>query len=152
MTGAARAAALGGVLLAAAAGPRYGQVILPGGAVLHVEVADTPERQARGYMFRDRPGPEDGMIFAFAADGVHNFWMKNVRFPLDMVWISSAGEVLHVEPRVPPCEVDPCPSFGPMVQVRYVLELAGGQAAVLGLGVGDRLQILLTAAAGDGGD
>ena len=67
---------------------RYGQVILPGGQVLHVEVADTPIRRQLGYMFREQVGPEDGMIFLFEETAFHSFWMKNVSFPLDILWLA----------------------------------------------------------------
>ena len=142
-----------GLLLAAASAAaqetRYGQVLLPDGARLHVELADTPRRQALGYMFRDGVGPEDGMLFPFPEEGVHTFWMKNVRFPLDMIWLDREGAVLHLESRVPPCEEDPCPSVGPMVQAAFVLELAAGRAEELELGPGVRLEVLMPAASGD---
>lgn len=124
-------------------GPSYGRVIVPGGAVLQVELADTPDRRARGYMFRDGVGPEDGMLFPFGEESVHTFWMKNVRFPLDMIWIDGAGRVVHVEDHVPACREDPCPSYGPMTRAAYVLELAAGRAAELSLEPGTQLEILI---------
>ena len=75
---------------------RYGQVILPGGTVLDVELAESPARRQRGYMFRDGVGPEDGMIFLFEEEEFHSFWMKNVSFPLDILWMAGDGTVVDV--------------------------------------------------------
>ncbi|MGD8375268.1 MAG: DUF192 domain-containing protein [Acidobacteriota bacterium] len=131
------------------AGPSYGRVVGPGGVVLQVELADTPARRARGYMFRDGVGPEDGMLFPFGEESVHTFWMKNVRFPLDIIWMDGTGRVVHVEDHVPACREDPCPSYGPMTRAAYVLELAAGQAAALSLEPGVQLEILIPPPATD---
>ena len=123
--------------------PRYGQVVTPDGSTLHVELAETPEGRRAGYMFRDAVGPEDGMLFLFEGEDFHSFWMKNTRMPLDILWMSAAGRIVDVSPDTPPCVEDPCEHYLPMARARYVLELAGGRAARIGLSVGDELQLLL---------
>jgi uncharacterized membrane protein (UPF0127 family) len=122
---------------AAPAGPR---IVLPDGFVVEVEVANNDELRAQGLMYRDRLPSGKGMIFFFPTDGVYPFWMKNTLIPLDMIWIDSAHKVAHVKSNVPPCKVDPCPSYDPEVPARYVLELAGGEAAKHGLKAGDPLR------------
>lgn len=122
---------------------RYGQVILPGGQALHVEVAESPIRRQLGYMFRERVGPEDGMIFLFEEAAFHSFWMKNVRFSLDILWMAGDGTVVDASLETPPCREDPCPSYLPMARALYVLELAGGRAEKLGIRPGQTLQVLL---------
>ena len=122
---------------------RYGQVILPDGQALHVEVAESPIRRQLGYMFRERVGPEDGMIFVFEEAAFHSFWMKNVGFSLDLLWMAGDGTVVDVALEIPPCREDPCPSYVPMARALYVLELAGGRAEKLGIRPGQALQVLL---------
>ncbi len=122
---------------------RYGQVILPGGQALHVEVAESPIRRQLGYMFREQVGPEDGMIFLFEEAAFHSFWMKNVRFSLDILWMAGDGTVVDSSIETPPCREDPCPSYRPMARALYVLELAGGRAEKLGIRPGQTLQVLL---------
>jgi uncharacterized membrane protein (UPF0127 family) len=122
---------------------RYGQVILPAGQALHVEIADSPMRRQLGYMFREQVGPEDGMIFLFEEAEFHSFWMKNVTIPLDILWIAGDGTVVDVSLQTPACAEDPCPSYRPMGRALYVLELAGGRAKKLGIHPGQTLQILL---------
>ena len=118
-------------------GPR---VIFPDGFVVNVEVANTNELRAQGLMYRDQLKPGAGMIFFFAEDDVYPFWMKNTLIPLDMIWIDSSRKVAHVKVNVPPCKIENCPSYDPGVPSRYVLEVAGGEAAKHGLKAGDQLR------------
>lgn len=121
----------------AVAGPR---VILPDGFSIGVEIAADQELRAQGMMFRDQLPRGRGMLFFFPENGVYPFWMKNTRIPLDMIWIDESLRVVHVKHHVPPCRVEDCPSYDPQVEARYVLELAGGEAEVLGIAVGDSLR------------
>jgi uncharacterized membrane protein (UPF0127 family) len=121
----------------AVTGPR---VILPDGFVVSVEIANDDELRARGLMFRDHLNPGTGMLFFFAQDGHYPFWMKNCRIALDIIWIDSKRTIAHVKHKVPPCEVENCPSYPPNVQARYVLELGAGEAQKHGLKAGDVLR------------
>jgi len=120
---------------------RRAEVRFPSGRLFVAEIADTPERQAEGYMFRREVGESDAMIFVFPDSGVHPFWMKNTLVPLDMIWMDEAFEVLFIEAAAPPCKADPCPGYGPLRKARYVLEVRGGTAAKERLKTGDRLRI-----------
>jgi len=122
---------------------RFGKVITEGGVELAVEIAGTPEQRARGYMFRERVGPEDGMLFLFDEEEIHPFWMKNTRIPLDIIWIGGDGVVVFVASQVPPCTADPCPEVLPMGRARSVLEVAAGRSSELGVRPGTVLQLLV---------
>jgi uncharacterized protein len=122
-------------------GPR---VIFPDGFVVSVEIAADNEMRAQGLMFRDHIDPGKGMLFVFPQDDVMSFWMKNTRIPLDMIWIDSGRRVVGIKENVPPCKVADCPSYGPGVVARYVLEVGGGEAAKHQLKVGDPLQFIDT--------
>lgn len=111
-----------------------------GGEQISLEVARTREQQAMGLMYRTSLAPNRGMLFAFNPPQPTNFWMKNTKIPLDMVFLRN-GEVKAIAPNVPPCTADPCPSYGPGVLIDQVIELPGGRAAELGLKVGDQLNI-----------
>jgi len=88
-----------------------------------VEVARSSEARAKGLMFREALGVGQGMLFVFPESGEYNFWMKNTFISLDMIWISEELEVVHVERDVPPCDEDPCPSYGFNGNSKYVLEV-----------------------------
>lgn len=121
----------------AASGPR---VIFPDGFVVSVETVADDELRAQGLMYRDHLLPATGMLFFFPVDGVYQFWMKNTRIPLDMIFIDAGHRVVGVSQQVPPCHADPCPSYGPNLASRYVLEVSGGVSAQHGLKAGDVLR------------
>ena len=103
--------------------------IVPDGTRVQLETAENDEDRARGLMFRDVLAPDAGMVFVFDSDGRYPFWMKNTMIPLDMIWLSADGKVVDVLAAVPPCRMDPCPSYGGTVPARAVLEVSSGFAA-----------------------
>jgi uncharacterized membrane protein (UPF0127 family) len=101
-----------------------------------VEVARTDEEHARGLMFRDRLGRDEGMLFVFQQEGEHVFWMKNTLIPLDMIFIDGLGNIAGILARAEPRTETPR-SIG--VPSRYVLEVAGGWAEEHGVKAGDKV-------------
>jgi len=103
-----------------------------------VELALTPEEQARGLMGRNYLASDKGMLFIFPNDGVYPFWMKNTLIPLDMIWLDSEGSIVHIEKDVQPCGEGECPSINPGKSARYVLEVNGGTSDRIGLKEGNK--------------
>lgn len=68
------------------------------------------------------------MLFVFEDLGFHGIWMKNCRFPIDVLWLDEERTVVHIAERVPPCKADPCPAYQPMRRAAYVVELNAGQS------------------------
>ena len=102
-----------------------------------VEYADTERTREYGLMCRTKVAPLGGMLFDFkAAMGGVAFWMRNTLIPLDIVYIRPDGTVLSIARNVPRLDESPVPAGG---TVRWVLELAAGRAAELGLQPGDRI-------------
>ena len=99
-----------------------------------VEVADSPEQQERGLMFRTSLRGDRGMIFPYDPPREASFWMKNTLIPLDLVFIDAGGRVARIARNATPMSLDPIPSGVP---VSGVLELRGGRAAELGIKEGD---------------
>ncbi|MGV2829504.1 DUF192 domain-containing protein [Myxosarcina sp. GI1(2024)] len=110
------------------------------GEVVNLEVARTPQQQAIGLMFRQSLPSDRGMLFPFESPRVARFWMKNVAIPLDMIFIKD-GKVVDIAVNVPPCQNEPCPTYGPDTLVNGVIELKGGRTEELGLKSGDSLEI-----------
>jgi len=106
-----------------------------------VEVVFKTEDMQRGLMYRKGLEKDKGMFFVFTYDDRHRFWMKNMSFNLDMVWISQAGRIVFISPNVPACKTDPCPVYAPNQPCRYVLELSDGYAAAHHWKVGDNLRL-----------
>ena len=120
----------------ASAGPAVIPLTLPSGTVLQVEVMVKDEDRAMGLMFRPSLPKDRGMLFIFERSDFHSIWMKNCKFPIDIVWLDEDKKVVHVAESVPPCKADPCPVYNPLRRAAYVVELNAGQArrekAVLG--------------------
>ena len=117
--------------------------ILPNGSAFTLEVAADDESRARGYMFREHVGPQEGMLFVFETSARHGFWMKNCRVPLDLVWLDASRRVVQIAENAPPCPAQgTCPILEPMRPALYVLEFAGGTSRREGLKVGDSVSIL----------
>lgn len=108
--------------------------------IIVVEIADEPLEMQLGLMFRESLPMDHGMLFIFEKEGVHSFWMMNVRFSLDMIWINSDYKVVHVERNVPPCLVG-CPLYKSDVLARYVLEVNAGFVDMVSLSEGSSVEI-----------
>jgi len=104
------------------------QIRLPSGRQLSAELMLSDEERARGLMFRDTLPRDHAMLFVFEEADFQAFWMKNCRFPIDMVWLDAERRVVHVAESVPPCKRDPCPSYRPLRRALYVVEMNAGQA------------------------
>lgn len=108
-----------------------------GRANFTVEIADDPAERAQGLMFVEHMPMLTGMLFIYERPQSVAFWMKNTLIPLDMLFVSPAGEVLALHENAIPGDLTPIPG-GDGVQM--VLEINGGVAARLGITVGDVLQ------------
>jgi uncharacterized protein len=106
--------------------------ITQGGTVhrFTVEVARTPEEQARGLMYRTALAPDRGMLFPYDPPRYASFWMRNTLIPLDMLFVRADGTIDRIAENTLPEDETPIASGG---QVAAVLELAGGSAARLGI-------------------
>lgn len=112
----------------------------PTGATIRLELAISDEERQVGLMFRDVVPADTGMLFMFSSDSIWPFWMKNTQVPLDFIWLDSQGKVVEVRSDVPPCLLDPCPSYAPTATSRAMLEMAAGSALRLGLKPGVALR------------
>lgn len=108
-----------------------------GDFTFNIEVVDTPEGRERGLMFRRSLAPDAGMLFDFRTPQEVAFWMVNTFIPLDMVFIGADGTVRTIHANARPQDPTPIPSNA---QVQFVLEIAGGRAAEIGLEPGDRME------------
>jgi uncharacterized membrane protein (UPF0127 family) len=104
--------------------------------VFAVELASTPEEQAKGLMFRRELPEGQGMLFDFHREQPTSFWMKNTYIPLDMIFIRGDGRILRIAENTVPLSEALVSSGGP---VRAVLEVNAGTARKLGIAPGDRV-------------
>jgi uncharacterized protein len=107
-----------------------------------VEVLRKPDERARGLMFREALAADQGLLFVYQPPEAVSFWMKNVRFAIDILFIGADGRVRNLHAQVPPCPRNPCPTYPSDGPVRYVLEVPAGTAARLGVEAGARFRVL----------
>ncbi len=110
------------------------------GQTIYLEVAQTPEEQASGLMYRTSLADDRGMLFPFNPAQKVGFWMKNVPIPLDIIFLRD-GKVVNIAADSPSCNREPCPVYFSAGVIDQVLELRGGRAAELGIKLGDSLPI-----------
>ena len=104
---------------------------------LAMEVADTNQARIKGLSERDGLPANSGMLFVFESPGEQCFWMKDMRFDLDIIWTNDAKHIVKIEPDVSP---DTYPKSFCGDDTLYVLEFDAGFAVKHGLKVGDELK------------
>ncbi|HXN07053.1 MAG TPA: DUF192 domain-containing protein [Nitrospiria bacterium] len=115
-------------------------VTLPGGEKIKALIADTEKTRETGLMGVDSLKPVEGMLFLFNGNGFHSMWMKNMKIPLDIVWLSDRKEIIEILNDLPPCRIEPCSTYGPPVPSRYVLEIPAGTSRKYKLKTGRALR------------
>ncbi len=103
-----------------------------------VEIADTPKLKRKGLMFRKYLPEKNGMIFLFDKPQKTNFWMKNVNFPLDLIFIYK-NKIIKIYKKLPPCKSKHCPIYPSKVLTECVIELNGGFCQKYGIQVGQKI-------------
>jgi len=113
--------------------PRLSVVNLTAGMhVIHAELAARPEHRARGLMFREQLGPNEGMLFIFDDTAIQCMWMRNTLIPLSVAFIADDGTIVNIEDMAPKTEDSHCGSK----RLRYALEMSEGWFAKRGLKAG----------------
>jgi uncharacterized protein len=94
---------------------------------LQADVALTTDEQTKGLSIKDNLQPNEGMLFPYQEPRILSFWMKDMKFPIDILWLNADKKVVHIEESLQPCSpLLPCPSYSPDVQAQYVLETVAG--------------------------
>ena len=98
------------------------------GMALVADVAMTSEQRSKGLSVKDTLAENESMLFYFPKANPYGFWMKDMNFPIDIIWLDTKRTVLHIEYSLEPCDSDACPIYKPEVQTQYVLETVAGFA------------------------
>jgi len=137
------------VALAACAGavlaqPTFGlgRVTFVGEGVSHsitVEIADTPQAQSLGLMYRNSLGEDEGMIFVYDLPIRGAFWMKNTLIPLSIAFYDENWRIVRILD-MEPCRADPCPVYDPGVAYLGAIEVNQSYFATRGITPGWRVR------------
>ena len=101
---------------------------------LEVELALSADEQAEGLSIKDNLKSNEGMLFPYETPRTLSFWMKDMKFPIDILWLDDNKKVVHIEENLQPCSPFlPCQSYSPDVQAQYVLETVAGFSSSNGI-------------------
>jgi len=118
--------------------PLYERVISVGGTPFRVDVADTPSEREQG-LSGTLPQPPRAMLFVFDYDDTWGIWMKEMNYPIDVLWVSADLTVTDIVAAMQPASYPRV--YRSQKPVRYVLELPAGSVEVFNLAVGDAVEL-----------
>lgn len=95
-----------------------------GNTNINADIADTESLRQLGLSGRESLAEDRGMLFVFQDDDPHSFWMKDMLFPIDIIWLSSDKKVIYIAKNAKP-ESYPS-SYRPTDDSRYVIEVPSG--------------------------
>ncbi len=104
---------------------------------VQAEVAASEPERLQGLMLRDSLAESAGMLFVFDREAIYPFWMKNMRFPIDIIWMSADKHIVEILSDASPCG-DACTQLVPVEPSLYVLEVCAGFVKRHDIKVGDQ--------------
>jgi uncharacterized membrane protein (UPF0127 family) len=116
----------------------FGTVIHIGDTPIKVAIADTPEERAKG-LSGTLPEPPRSLLFVFETVDTWGIWMKDMQYPIDVLWIDANLRVVYLEENMQPASYPRV--YKPDTPVRYVLELPAGFVEIHNLALGDLLRL-----------
>ena len=107
---------------------------------LEIEVAETFSEKAQGLSGRDRILDNQGMLFVFKTPGRYPFWMKGMKFPIDIIWLDKDLKIVEINKEVQP---ESFPELlRPSVPIQYVLEVKNGWVDEHNIKQGDKCSLI----------
>jgi uncharacterized protein len=121
------------------------------GFELRVYLAVTNDQQIKGLSVKDHLKENEGMLFVSEQPSRQSFWMKDMKFPIDIIWLDSNGTVVHIEHTLHPCisvlnpaaSIRNCPIYTPDNDSQYVLETVAGFSQKHNVKIGTNIDFYL---------
>jgi uncharacterized protein len=101
-----------------------------------VEIADSLDKQIQGLSNRSSLPPDTGMLFVFSKAQIQKFWMKDMNFPLDIIWIDN-NKIVNISPNLAPEGAAPANTYSSIYNCNYVLEVNAGFSEKNNIKIGD---------------
>ena len=118
---------------------KYGNLrtIKVAGVNLTVEVAKDKEAWAKGLSGREKLPVKRGMLFVFPKEDFYRIWMKDMKFPIDVMWVNEDGVIVEIWKNATP---DSYPNvYVPSARAKYVIEVNADWTDVYDINIGDRV-------------
>lgn len=110
-----------------------------GSEQIKAEVANNPAEKEKGLGGRPCIEPDRGMLFVYETAQQYAIWMKDMKFPIDIVWLGPDKKVVAIEKRVDPSTYPDGFTNEKSRPAQYVLELKSGRAEELGINIGTQV-------------
>ena len=110
------------------------------GVKVKVEIADTPLLQEKGLSGIESLKEDEGMLFIFENPSLQSFWMKDMRFPIDIIWFDEQMKIVWIEKNLSRSSYPS--TFSPDKNSKYVLEVIAGFSTKNNLKIGDSMRFL----------
>lgn len=114
--------------------------IFVGNTKIRAELVDTPEKMSRGLSGKNHIGENEGMLFSYNAPGIYSFWMKDMEFPIDIIWIGANGKIVDITKSALP-ESYP-KTFESKEPAKYIIEINSGWCDKNNIKIGNTAVIL----------
>jgi uncharacterized membrane protein (UPF0127 family) len=114
------------------------------GLQLSADIPATRELMGKGLVVKNELKENESMLFVFEEHSRDSFWMKDMRFPIDIIWLDRIGKVVHIEENLMPCPlVFICPTYSPSTDSQFTLETVSGfaQRHNISLGTNAKLEL-----------
>ena len=109
---------------------------------LDMEVADNSYTRAKGLMYRKKMKKGSGMLFIFDSERRYSFWMLNMQFSIDLIWLDRDMRVVDItKDAVPSHSIFSSRSYSPKAPAMYVIETCSGFASSSKLKPGNKIKI-----------
>jgi uncharacterized membrane protein (UPF0127 family) len=115
-----------------------GSTVKIGDATVKITVADTPAERERGLSGHPGLHEDEGLLFVFEIPGKYGFWMKDMLFSIDIIWLNENREVIYIKKNATPESFPEV--FTPPVDAKYVLEVVAGLTDEKNISVGNAME------------
>ena len=112
-------------------------IVKIGNKTILVEIADDEAKRIQGLSGRKTLADNAGLLFIFERPAIQGFWMKDMRFPIDIIFLDEGLRVINVYEGVAPSTFPTL--FYPLTLAQYVLEINSGEASRLGIDIGSQM-------------
>lgn len=116
------------------------KVVQIGGQNIYVDVASSSLDQQRGLGGKQEMGANQGMLFMFDRPGKYVFWMKDMNFPIDIIWIDKNLKIVYIKKAASPLLFPE--TYKPELDSMYVLETKSGFSDTFNVKIGDSVSFI----------
>jgi uncharacterized membrane protein (UPF0127 family) len=113
-----------------------------GSGVFTVRTATTDDAREKGLSKTAKLAPNNGLLLVFDEDAEWGIWMKDMKYPIDIIWLDSGKRVVHMVIDASP-DVTPEKTFTPVSPARYVLEVPSGTIKSSAIKIGSQAEFTL---------